>query len=631
MAVLARGHTRPDLKTREEAELAFRELSLKSVSSRNNKGPSALDLSAGLDEGKPSSAMGGLRRLFDRSQQPASRADTPLTVAPSAVSGSCASPKPAAGVRDSVPGSRSSLRRCKTVDERTLNKFVQGGVLPWASGSGSGGMSCPESMKRSLWCVDDYVILKRLYTSDSSRVYKAQCKNSGEIIALKCYIKQKLHPINHIQVQREIRIHSSLAHPNIINLYGSFEDDKYYFLVQEYAEGGDLFDEIRRHDSFMPESTVLSLMVRPMLSALDYIHGEGVIHRDLKPENVLLTKGLTLKIADFGLAVNQEEERPVTRAGTTQYMSPEVLKNPRKRNHEDGKDDPTLYYDEKVDTWAVAVMAYEMLYGFPAFGTNEDPHLQARIFKMEVDFPKERVLSEACKDFLLKSLSKDPTGRYTASDLMFHSWVQQHRLGERRTSLAQRPGLKSSIKSGASSPTRHSVEICEEQPRAQEAHTSKETALPRTRNTSGSHGLQRRTTAPNLEALLARTGSSTPKASHSADRSADRLQDSFATAATAPLVKRLTHSRPSFEVRCGRKPSNLQVPELPDISPPSTPPSIRVARSSVPASPLSAGTSLPIRRSYEAGLGSPKPPSSRSSLDSPSSLRKPYSRGFLHQ
>lgn len=73
--------------------------------------------------------------------------------------------------------------------------------------------------------------------SDSSRVYKAQCKNSGEIIALKCYIKQKLHPINHIQVQREIKIHSSLAHPNIINLYGSFEDDKYYFLVQEYAEG----------------------------------------------------------------------------------------------------------------------------------------------------------------------------------------------------------------------------------------------------------------------------------------------------------------------------------------------------------------------------------------------------------
>eukprot|EP00873_Tetraselmis_striata_P009539 jgi/Tetstr1/429803/TSEL_019670.t1 len=466
--------------------------------------------------------------------------------------------------------------------------------------------------------------------SDSSRVYKAQCKNSGEIIALKCYIKQKLHPISHIQVQREIKIHSSLAHPNIINLYGSFEDDKYYFLVQEYAEGGDLFDEIRRHDSFMPESTVLSLMVRPMLSALDYIHGEGIIHRDLKPENVLLTKSLTLKIADFGLAVNQEQERPVTRAGTTQYMSPEVLKNPKKRNHEDGKDNPTLYYDEKVDTWAVAVMAYEMLYGYPPFGTNQDPLLQARIFKMEVDFPKDRILSEACKDFILKSLSKDPTGRFTASDLMCHSWVQQQKLGARRTSLAQRPGLKSIIKSGAGSPNRRSVQIHEEQQLEQEAHTGKDTTLSRTKNTSGSYGLERRITTPNLGALLARSGSSSPKASQSANPSTVRTQDSFAMAPSPPLVKTLTHS-PSFGVCCGRKPANLQVPELPGIAPSSTPSPSRVARSSAPVSPLSAGASSPIRRSYGAGPVSPKPLSRQSSLDSPSSLRKPYCRGFLNQ
>ena len=51
---------------------------------------------------------------------------------------------------------------------------------------------------------------------------------------------------------------------------------------------------------------------------------QGVIHRDIKPENILLTQHKHIRLADFGLSIDATQERPVTRAGTLDYMAPEV-------------------------------------------------------------------------------------------------------------------------------------------------------------------------------------------------------------------------------------------------------------------------------------------------------------------
>jgi serine/threonine protein kinase len=72
-------------------------------------------------------------------------------------------------------------------------------------------------------------------------------------------------------------------------------------------------------------SAVLSFFVPPQ-----YLHTRAIIHRDIKPENILFANnGSCLKLADFGLAIDLREERAVTRAGTLDYMAPEVCMSSR--------------------------------------------------------------------------------------------------------------------------------------------------------------------------------------------------------------------------------------------------------------------------------------------------------------
>ena len=61
---------------------------------------------------------------------------------------------------------------------------------------------------------------------------------SGEVVALKTYSKRRLSDLNWYQVEREIRLHGQLRHPNIIQLHAAFEDDTHVFMVCEYAAGG---------------------------------------------------------------------------------------------------------------------------------------------------------------------------------------------------------------------------------------------------------------------------------------------------------------------------------------------------------------------------------------------------------
>ena len=198
--------------------------------------------------------------------------------------------------------------------------------------------------------VEDYDLHKQLYKGKASLLYAATCRATRARVALKLYRKARLSELNWAQVEREVRLHSALVHPHIVALYAAFEDADHVYLAQEFAGGGDLYEELKRSGGAMGEARVAAAVIAPALAAVRYLHFLGVIHRDIKPENILLaaphlpldggvaadgaclsTPGLVVKLADFGLSINHRVERPVTRAGTLDYMAPEVSEKGREK------------------------------------------------------------------------------------------------------------------------------------------------------------------------------------------------------------------------------------------------------------------------------------------------------------
>jgi aurora kinase, other len=106
--------------------------------------------------------------------------------------------------------------------------------------------------------------------------------------------------------------------------YGAFEDKAHVALIIEFAAKGDLFDLLRHMGGRMKEADVVTRVMAPFMLGLAYLHNLGIIHRDIKLENTLFSSDGTLKIADFGLSVDENVEAPVTRLGTLDYMSPGV-------------------------------------------------------------------------------------------------------------------------------------------------------------------------------------------------------------------------------------------------------------------------------------------------------------------
>jgi len=103
--------------------------------------------------------------------------------------------------------------------------------------------SCPAEMRRGskTWSFQDLKVQRVLGEGAMSTVVQCTCSQSGLPVALKMYHREKLNSLNVRQVGREIQIHASLLHPNIIKLFAAFEDADGIYLVQEFATGGEKF------------------------------------------------------------------------------------------------------------------------------------------------------------------------------------------------------------------------------------------------------------------------------------------------------------------------------------------------------------------------------------------------------
>jgi calcium-dependent protein kinase len=215
--------------------------------------------------------------------------------------------------------------------------------------------------------------------------------------------------------KQEIAIMKVMDHPNIIKMYESFEDYRYFYLILELCNGGELFDRIIEAGHFTEVQA--AIVMQHMFRAIFYMHENHICHRDLKPENFLfMTKESIqknhLKVIDFGLACKFSEGMVLTtKAGTPYYVAPQVLA---------GK------YGHESDLWSLGVIMYVVLCGYPPFYGETDADVLAKVRLGKFDFTAAdwKNVSEDAKALITHLLKMNPKDRYTAEQALNHVWVR---------------------------------------------------------------------------------------------------------------------------------------------------------------------------------------------------------------
>lgn len=208
------------------------------------------------------------------------------------------------------------------------------------------------------------------------------------------------------------------GHPNIIELHDSFETPTFIFLVFELCRQGELFDYLTQVVTLSEKRT--RIIMKQLLTAVDFIHSKNIVHRDLKPENILLDDQLNVKLSDFGFAtvVGPNDELSEL-CGTPGYLAPEVLAVSMYESYPG--------YGKEVDMWACGVIMYTLLCGAPPFWHRKQMQMLRMIMQGNYKFgsPEWDDISQTAKDLISGLLTVDKSQRLTSKDALKHTFFQR--------------------------------------------------------------------------------------------------------------------------------------------------------------------------------------------------------------
>lgn len=202
-------------------------------------------------------------------------------------------------------------------------------------------------------------------------------------------------------LKSEIRLARRISHRNVVRTHDLGEAGGTFFVTMEYVRGITVRELLKTRGRLGVASTLA--LARQFAEALQVAHAAGVIHRDVKPENALVDSEGILKVMDFGIARLAETTGTQTQAGvvigTPMYMAPEQLIGEA--------------IDARADLYALGVVMYECLTGYPPFSAPSTVALIARVLAAAPVPPSDinPEVPPALSGLVLQLLAKDPAAR----------------------------------------------------------------------------------------------------------------------------------------------------------------------------------------------------------------------------
>ena len=283
--------------------------------------------------------------------------------------------------------------------------------------------------------IDNYILEKCIGKGAFGEVYLTAVKgDNNKKLATKKLERSEVEGTEALKyLKNEIQILQKLNHPNIVKFDSIKKTKKHYYIVMEFCNGGELTKALEKYQAkygkpFSQE--IVQHLMRQIISAFKYIHGEKIVHRDIKLDNILLNfesekdkeelnmMKATPKIIDFGFAcfVNKSGLLYST-LGSPINMDPIILK----KLNSNSKKARQLGYDQKADIWSLGTICYEMLIGKSAFDAEDMDELVEKIENGTYTVPTN--LSREVISFINGMLQYDSQKRLSCDELSRHPFL----------------------------------------------------------------------------------------------------------------------------------------------------------------------------------------------------------------
>ena len=260
---------------------------------------------------------------------------------------------------------------------------------------------------------EDFNFIKELGSGAFGTVYLVSHKKTKAKYALKAIDKSEPENIEQKKTfNREVEIMSKLNHPNIVKIYGHFEDEKYCYFIMEYIPNKDLF-ELIPIDGKKPNIKLVASIMKDLLNAVYYLHNMKpiIIHRDIKPENILLDSKNKAYLTDFGWSNYMENFiRRNTVCGTPLYLPPEMIGQ--------------FGHDETADIWCIGVLLFELITGTTPFEGNDIQTVAQNISKLRITWPPN--MDPDAKDLCSKILKLHGKDRLPIEQILEHKFFSKY-------------------------------------------------------------------------------------------------------------------------------------------------------------------------------------------------------------
>ena len=264
-----------------------------------------------------------------------------------------------------------------------------------------------------------YEFIRPIKSGGFGNIFLAKEIGTNEEYAVKEINVQNFSSENLYNISRESLILKDMSHINIIKFHSFFIYNNKFYIVMDYARGGELLSLLASKTRLKEEQA--KFIFRQIYNAVYYIHSKNIIHRDLKPNNILFLdeEKTHIIIIDFGISgLANGNQKESIKAGTELYLPPEVIA---------GKE---FSSSTKIDMWALGIILYQMVQGCHPFESKDgkDNNIINNILRNKLEFNKKIKISESLKKLIEGLLEKNYRFRIDTGDILFEKWFEDKSL-----------------------------------------------------------------------------------------------------------------------------------------------------------------------------------------------------------